>query len=140
MHAVFIAYGKRSEVELLFRDMEAQKFYMPMHKEGKEIKILIQGGLRYLPLGAYEYVFPKEYLNIVLHTLDFDQDRYSLGKTRMALLRALFKCQKAPKYEKKEYYPWIKDHVCIIPIGIREDAEGYIEGPGLYEGYSHECI
>jgi hypothetical protein len=113
-------YGKRSEVELLLRDMEAEKFFMPFKEGGG---VFIQGNLRLLPFGVYEYVVPKEYLDIVLHTLDFNTNRYGINKFILSFLRKAIHADAIPTYEKTKYFRWIKDNVNIIPIGIRADCE-----------------
>lgn len=113
-------YGKRSEVELLLRDMEAQKHYL-INSDGTGQ--WIQGQVRVLPFGVYEYVFPKEDIDAVLHTLDFECNKYSLGKYVLMLLRKSINAKKIPEYKKDKYYLWIKDNVNIIPLGIRYDAD-----------------
>lgn len=140
MHAIFIPYGKRSEVELLLRDMEAQKHLLIMTKGEEKSGRYIQGQVRLLPFGVYEYIFPKEDMDVVLHTLDFDSNRYRLGKLKLAFIRKIVSCEKIPEYKKDKYYLWIKENVTIIPIGVRYDDDGYIETSGEYEGFSHECI
>src|SRR3990167_10353380 len=122
MHFVFIPYGKRSEVELLLRDMEAQKHRLIM-KKGEEQKVLwIQGQIRQMPLGIYEYVFPKEDMDVVLWTLDAKMDRYGLEGFKKWVLKKMIKCDKIPEFKKDRSYLWIKDNVNIIPIGIRHDG------------------
>jgi len=140
MHAVFIPYGKRSEVELMLRDMEAQKHLLKMSKGKEEQKIWIQSQIRTLPLGAVEYIFPKEDMDMVLTTLNFGRkDRYELGKAKMLLLRKLFNCRKIPKFNKDKKYLWITENVSIIPIGIRDDTD-LIEPYEAYKGWTHEAI
>ena len=51
MHAIFMPYGKRAEVELLLRDMEAQKHKLIMTKNGKTKTVWVQGVIRTLPFG-----------------------------------------------------------------------------------------
>ena len=120
MHVVFMPYGKRSEVELLLRDMEAQKHFLKF-KEGSGV--WIQGQVRFLPFGVYEYVMPKEDKDVVLHTLIDYKDRYGIGGFVLSFIRKMIKCEAIPEYKKDKNYLWIKDNVNIIPIGIREDAE-----------------
>ena len=139
MHFIFIAYGKRSEVELLFRDMEAQKHQLKLYKGKKTKTIWMQGQVRLLPFGVYEYICPKEDADIVLHTLDFTQDRYSLGKLKLGVLRKLIKCEKIPKYKTDHHYLWIKENVTIIPLGIRKDLM-HIDAGGENKGWEHEAI
>jgi len=120
MHAGFIPYGKRSEVELLLRDMEAQKHFL-INTDGTGQ--WIQGQVRCLPFGVYEYVFPKEDLDIVLHTLDFDGNRYGINNFILYFIRKFVRFDKIPNYKKEKNYLWVKDNVNIIPLGIRADAE-----------------
>lgn len=141
MHVIFIPYGKRDQVELMLRDMEAQKHKLIMHKGEEEAYIWIQGHVRKLPLGVMEYAFPKEDLDRVLTTLNFDQPApYNLGKTTLAFLRRLFRAKKVKgPFDTSEKYLWIKRYVSIIPIGIREDKDVIgIEADDL--GWTHEGI
>ena len=139
MHIVFIPYGKRSEVELLFRDMEAQKHYLKMQKGKEEKQIALQGQLRILPFGVYEYVCPKEDADIVLNTLgNVAKDRYVTDFKKTALRKAL-KLETIPEYKKDKFFLWIKDNVAIVLLGIKEDKEvvGTLE---LDKGWTHEAI
>lgn len=140
MHFVFIPYGKRSEVELLLRDMEAQKHKVWMTKGKKKQFSWQQGVVRVLPLGAYEYIFPKEDIDTVLNTLmpKRKNEKYELG-LRKFMIRRLFKCEAVPDFKRENYYLWIKDHVHIIPIGVRYDEE-LIETEGIFKGWTHEAL
>jgi len=60
MHVSFIPYGERSCVERMLRDMESQKFLMPMTKGKKKRGAWIPGQIRDLPFGFKEYVFLKK--------------------------------------------------------------------------------
>jgi hypothetical protein len=64
--------------------MEAQKHFLENTDGSGQ---WIQGQVRCLPFGVYEYVAPKEDKDAILYTLDFDSDRYSLGKTILFFLR-----------------------------------------------------
>ncbi len=138
MHILFIPYGKRSEVELLFRDMEAQKHKLLMWKGKKKRYIWIQGAVRQLPLGIYEYICPKEDMDTVLYTLDFETDRYNLG-WKLGFLRKLIRCKKIPDYQKEHHYLWIRENVTIIPLGLREDVE-FTDDKGESKGWTHEAL
>ena len=143
MHVAFIPVGKRSEVELLLRDMESHKYLMPLKKGKANKKLIIPGSIRCLPLGFYDYIFPKEYLDAVLNTLKFNDEgdkRYSVGIIKKAFIRKMLGVKKAPKnFNIKTRYPWIIENVNIVPIGIKED--GVITDPnGEHKGWSHESI
>jgi len=136
MHAVFIAYGKRSEVELMFRDMEAQKHLLRMWKGKKKQGIYIQGQVRILPFGLWEYVFPKEDMDKVLTTLGC-AGNYSkiLTSFKLGFVRNALKLKKIPEFDNNKKYLWIKDNVAIIPIGIKEDVNMTEK-----DGWEHEAI
>ncbi len=118
MHFIFMPYGKRDEVELLLRDMEAQKHFLKFKEGGGR---WIQAQIRALPFGVYEYIAPQDDADTILHTLDFDGNRYGLSGLVLAFLRSFIKCEKIPKYKKDKYYLWVKDNVNIISLGVRYD-------------------
>lgn len=137
MHFAFIPYGKRSEVELLLRNMEAQKHLLKMWKDGQEKKIWIEGQVRILPLGVCEYVFPREDVDCVLNTLVDYNDRYGvLTKMIYGFLKKFYKLKEIPEYKKDNQYLWIKENVNIIPLGIREDCDILDD----LNGFTHEAI
>ena len=140
MHIIFIPYGKRSEVELLLRDMDAQKHKLKMWKGKKVKKIWMQGQVRLLPFGVYEYVCPKEDGDTVMNTLGFKNEHgYKLRVMILGILRKMIKADKIPEYKEDHHYLWIKENVAIIPLGVREDGE-YTDGSGEHEGWTHEAI
>ena len=139
MHVAFIPYGKRSEVELLFRDMDAQKHKLKIRKGKKEISIIIQSQVRQLPFGIYEYVCPKEDADLVLTTLKLRVNRYKVSSFYLKRLRKLLQLDKIPEFETKFKYPWIMDNVGILPVGVRYDDE-VTDKTGEYKGWTHEAI
>lgn len=147
MHFTFFAYGKRDSVERMLRDMEAQKHRLkvtnPITKEEKFI--WLQGVIRTLPGGIYDYIFPKEDMDIVLNTMCPPilnvHNRFKVSKTFLAVIRKALKLKKCPKYkDAMERYLWIKDGVAIIPIGIREDEELAEPIDGEFKGWIHEAL
>lgn len=144
MHIIFMPYGVRTRIEEFFREAEAQKFKFPLfNPETKETKkIWIYGGMRALPFGMYEYVFPKEYQDNVLTTFGFNKKTpYQLGQARMAILRRLVKAKKAPSdFDTSQNLLWNMQDISIIPIGIRYDKEDFVESQGQYKGWVHEEI
>lgn len=139
MHFGFIPYGKRDEVELLLRDMEAQKHILKLYKDDKVKSIWIQGQVRFLPLGVYEYIFPKEDLDLVLNSLMASENRYNINKLILKFLRKFYRFKKIPKFKTDNKFLWIKDNVNIIPLGIKEDGNILDSSPD-YKGYTHEAI
>ena len=100
---------------------------------------LISGHLRIMPFGVYEYVFPKEYKDIVLNTFGACEDRYNLGKVKLFMLRKALKLDKIPEYKSKEKFTWLQENVNIIPLGIREDVN-IIDEKGPLQGWEHEAL
>lgn len=140
MHIVFIPYGKRSEVELLLSDMSAQKHELEMRKDSKIKKIWIQGQVRVLPFGVYEYVCPKEDAETVLNTLNFYEPvRYDVGYLKLAFMRKALKLKTPKPKINNKIYLWVKQNVNIIPLGIKEDLE-FTDKDGENVGWTHEAI
>jgi len=143
MHFSYIAYGARTEVELLMRDMESQKFLMPLHKDGeKDRGVYITGQVRLLPFGVMEYVFPKEYLGIVLNTMcnNTAPNRYNLPKVFRALFRKALKLQPLPEFQREQRLIWTIENVSILPLGIREDSELSEPKDLGFKGWIHESL
>ena len=142
MHFAFIPYGAMSELRLLMRDMESQKFMLKMHKEGeKDRGVYISGQVRLLPFGVYEYVFPKEYLPMVLATLcKQEPNRYHVPEIARKVIRKMLKLKPLPKYETKEKLIWICENVSILPLGIREDLEIPEPKDAGYKDWWHESL
>jgi hypothetical protein len=133
-------YGKVEELEILLRDMKAQKHFLKCYKDGECKGHYIEGQIRILPFGIYEYVFPKEDLDMVLHTLDFDSKGvYNIPEIFLKIIRQALRLKKAPEYKKEKYFLWIRQNVSIIPIGIREDQD-IVDKTGEFDGWRHEGI
>jgi hypothetical protein len=133
-------YGKRAQVELLLRDMEAQKHQLKCYKDGKEKALWIQAQVRILPFGVVEYVFPKEDLDIVLNTVcTKDKIPYNIEGAKLKLLRNALRAKPVPEFKTDLKMLWVTEGVSIIPIGIREDAD--IIGREISDkGWKHEAI
>lgn len=147
MHFLFIPYGMKEWVDKTLRDMSAQKFPIKFSKAGHpDVNLLIESQMRILPFGIYDYVFPKESLDVVLTTLlesnfNLKDDVYEgVGKFKTYMLRKMLHADKIPEFKRDNKFPWIKENVAIIPIGIKHDGE--IEEPAhhLHPGYKHERI
>jgi len=142
MHFAFIPYGAMSELRLLLRDMEAQKFMLKLQKEGEKDKgVYISGQIRILPFGVYEYVFPKEYKDMILNTLcKQEPNRYNVPEIFRKIIRKALKLKPIPKYDTKEQLLWIKENVSILPLGIREDLKIPEPKDAGYKGWIHESL
>lgn len=140
MHIVFIPYGKRSEVELLLCDMDAQKHQLPMTKGKKKQAMWIQGQVRLLPMGLYEYVCPVADGDTVLNTLDYRNTKYNLGILKLALLKKIAQYEKIPEYSKAHKYLWIKQNVNVLILGVRYDKMDFVAENREYKGWTHEAI
>jgi hypothetical protein len=151
MHFAFIPYGEVREVEQLLGDMKHQQHQYIMSKDYAEQWVWLQGGLRMLPFGVYEYVFPKQDLDKVLATFGKQEDTVNrFGKTikkfgitinLLEEFRKLFDLKPIPtEYKTDKKYVWITENVRILPIGIREEGD-MIEPEGTqYAGWKHEAI
>ena len=137
MHAVFIPYGARPQVEVFLRAIEAELFGLRMEKDGEVRFIGLYGAVRLLPFGVVEAIIPKEHMDKVLTTLNFHQKApYNISTIAF---RKMLKCKKPGKFNTDENYNWDKQNVSLIPIGIREDGE-FTDPDGLWEGWTHEAI
>lgn len=136
-------------VDFFLEHMNHKLLPLRMFKEGEPDKsILMQCQIRVLPFGIIEFVFPKEYKDIVLTALGFHYkadyfDRLNkkvLGIKPMDIIRKVLKLEPIPKFEVKEGFPIITLPMAIIPIGVRYDKD-FVEPKGkLYEGWTHEGI
>ena len=151
MHLSFVPYGMREHVEKLLRQMECQKFNMPMHNDKGETRFLLglECQVRQLPFGIYDFIFPKEYLDLVLATLtrgchdDYVPDSIKFMGMQFSILPLLQKLTHTHDYPKEfsteKVLPWIRDFVNVFVIGIKEDGE--ITGTGVIDnGWKHEAI
>lgn len=140
MHIAFIPYGERNELEKFAQSLECQSYQLILTRKQNEKKVQwIFGGIRVTPLGVWEYIIPKDYEQVVLNTLRFNQDvPYGMGLKAKAL-RKILKYKKAPKVTTNQTFIWRMDNIAIVPVGVRyDDTLTYKEGP--LEGWSHEAI
>ena len=135
MHFAFILYGERRAVEKTLREMEAQKHALKVwtglstDKDlSKKPKILwIEGQVRQLPFGIYEYIFPKEDKEVILNTIGLADNHYLPEMYKKLLRKALgYKKAEAGK-EGANHYLWQMENTAIIPIGIKEDKDYFDE-------------
>lgn len=147
MHVSFIPYGHRQWLEWALREMEAMKFPATLWKKDKRVKggvkkkwVWLQGCIRILPGGIYEYVFPKEGRDYVLKTLNFDDKAPYIGKTKIAIIRKAIGHKKVkPFNESAKKLNWKLHHVSFVPIGELYDSE-ITDSSGENKGWTHEAI
>ena len=140
MHVIFMPYGRRQLVEDFLRDMEATPFKHVYTKGDEKKETIIKGAIRVLPFGVYEYIFPKDYLQPVLNSLRNHKNRYMVPEYILKIIRKVLKCKKIPKITTKEAFPWVRNHVNIVPVGIREDIIGEITTESEIKGYTAEFL
>lgn len=150
MHAVFMLYGIKNDVDFIVNHLNSQFLPLRIYKEGEQDKFIqLQCQVRLLPFGLYEFVFPKEYMSAVLTSLRFNETPpYDLSKglnilgkeiNPLKFLKKYLNIKDIPEFktDKKMVMPNI--WVSIIPIGIREDGE-ITEKEGELVGWKHEAI
>ena len=147
MHFIFIPYGMTDWVDKLLRDMKAQKHALRIYKEGQPDQVLyMESQVRILPFGIYEYIFPKEDLDIVLTSLlegnyNSDDDPYkNLGKWKITAIRKIIHAEPIPEFKRDKKFLWSKEFTAIIPIGIRYDGEITEPEGSINPGWTHERI
>lgn len=135
MHFAFFPYGGRAQLENMFRDMEAQKFKWKMVDPNtkKESYLWVQGQLRVLPFGVWEYIAPKEAADIIMTTLKFHVTNHGHNAINMAqkaifkVLRKILRLKSIPTFKTDHTLLWVCDNVAIIPLGVRADLENWID-------------
>ena len=161
MHAIFMPYGRKEWVDMFLNDVRAQKLTIRMYRKnpetGKEEEqhVFTNCQLRMLPGGLYEYIFPKEHMDIVLTGLgfadadnghsDFDINKeFSFGFVKIKpieYLRKFLRIEPVPEFKKDKGLMFDRFWVSIIPIGVRYEQGDVQEKPGSpYEGWWHEGI
>jgi len=147
MHLIFMPYGMKDWVDKFIRNIQSQYHEITFRKEGEaDRKIYVEGSLRILPFGIYEYVFPKEDYDIVATTLfepsfNLSDDVYEgIGKFKIAALRYMLNAEKMPEFKRDKKYIWGKNNVAIMPIGVRYDGEITEAEGSPSAGYTHERL
>jgi len=143
MHYTFIATGIKQDLELWEKFMQTFWFKLPYKdKDGKDQKILFQSQLR--PIQLYDFVFPRDKLDVVLNSFNVWQD-YVLAKAKEpkpAFQKSLWFLRKALKLKEIPPHDKTKGALALPPlnlryigIGIRED-----EDRTFPDGNTHEAL
>lgn len=143
MHAIFIPYGDRRQIEKLYNAFESQQFMLPLiNEKGQDAKFTVIGGsIRFLPFGAVEFIFPKGYKDSILSTLEFNKKdcRYRVPEIIIKLARKFLRCKKAD-YQESPRYKWDYESIEIIPIGLREDRTDLPMIDEHFKGWTQEAL
>lgn len=129
--------GKKNEIDEFVKWMETRHFPLPIKKgDGTTENIFMEAQLR--PVQLWEFVFPKENLDVVLNTLKLPHGDSPYGKgdgtkvdyninPKLWALRKLLKAQKIPVPDKSKgilFMPYERiKNMNILGIGIREDGD-----------------
>src|SRR3990167_10420710 len=147
MHAIFMPYGRWEWINVFLNELRAQKLTIRMHRKNPETgleeeqHVFISCQLRMLPGGLYEFIFPKEHINIVLTGLnsdakdgghsDFDINKeFSFGLFSIKpidYLRKFLRIEPVPEFDSSKTIIWDKMFVSIIPIGVRYEQGEVME-------------
>lgn len=120
-------------------------FPLVMKKDKEEVVQNVAVGVRLMPFGFIELIFPKEYQDVVLTSLNFHQpapynlNKNVLGFNPLSLLKRFLKIEDSPKFDTSKRIIFPKYDVSIIPIGVRYDAD-IVENSGEFVGFTHEGL
>ena len=139
MHFVFMASGIKHELDQVEKYLETMPCKLPFKTaDGKEGSSIIQAALR--PIRLYQYVFPRDDLNIILNTLNVETNlksaNWSMPNSYLAMLRKAMKLKKIPEPDKTAgQFPFPKPcNVRFLGIGIKEDQDLTFPNGMTYEG------
>lgn len=144
MHAIVIPYGIKEKVDYFIKEIEHADFWLPVtFPDGKIRKQHIKGHVRVLPFGVLDIVFPKEYKDLVLTTLDFHlPNRYAhagvVFRATITALRKAMNCKKPEPFNSKEKLSWLRENVEFICLGVRDDVNVTYDLKG--EKIIHEAL
>ena len=139
-------------VDFVIEELLHKFLPVKLSKDGEKDKYLLtQVQVRVLPMGVYELIFPKEFLDEVLSALDIGYtspyykmlNKKFMGVTPIKVMRKVLGLKPVPEFKKvtplnfplSEY----KKFVPIIPIGIKEDGD-ILEKYGEFKDWTHERI
>jgi len=140
MHFDFIAEGWKPDLDQMEEWLNTRSFQIPFKdKDGKITMSKVPGALR--PRRAYSYIFPREYLQIVINSLQPERcvsrhDGYGsqIGSFATTFLRKGLRLKKFPDIEPKgRTFSMVKNNIRLVGLGYREDID--IEQNGItHEG------
>jgi hypothetical protein len=130
MELYFLASGVKHELDYFENQMQFMHFNLPFKTaDGKEMIQPLYGLLA--PIQLYKFVFPKEYLDEVLKTLDLPNEGNYLSQfdAQAFALRKILRADKIPK-PKADVQPrrFHRGNIAIKGIGIKPDEEVTMNG------------
>lgn len=133
MEVYYMATGAQHWLDLHATHMQGQSHFISgISPNGQPIIQELKGMLE--PIRLYRYVFPKESLNLVLNTLTRKGAPLPNGlNTQAWALRKAMNLKPIPDFVESVAMSVSKDHVQIVPIGIKEDEEGIIPTTGVMQ-------
>lgn len=142
MELYFAATGAIHNLDLFEKRLSTIPVLIPYEKGGKVYNDAIFAMLE--PIKLYRLVFPKEYLDSFLKTLEIpvekSKDNYHLFDKQAFVLRKALNAKPIP-FPKPDAQPFFiyKDGIAIKGIGIKEDGViSYPDGDGVNK--THEAI
>lgn len=118
MHLYTISRGMKEHVDRAIRDLQAQYFVMNNNKVPTHTQFQVR------PIQLWEFVFPREHLNMVLSTIRYkDNNNYCGFNKKFDILRRMLKLKKIPEldYEKETRRAIFNKHIGWHHIGIKDD-------------------
>ena len=116
--------GDKDCVAKFANELSAQRMpWTAKDKKGKNVDLIVAATLQ--PIQLWNLGFPKENLDIVLNSLEPQDQSHGIGvNLPMSMIRKALGAKKMPKCkDKSKVFPIYKKHVQILGIGIREDQE-----------------
>ena len=117
----FIEELSAKYLSFTYQKADALGKFIPNTKENYHIRISV----RYVPLGAFEIVFPKEHTDLVLTTVlgkKGSLDDWKWLDKWMWPMRKAMHLDKIPDYVDDKKMPVFNEGVHVIPIGFKEDV------------------
>lgn len=122
MDFYFITRGDKDCVAKFANELSAQRFnWTTKNNKGKTEHLIVAATLQ--PIQLWNLSFPKENLDLVLNTLEPQEETHGKNvNLPMAMMRKALGAKKIPKCKNKKFkFPIYIKHMQILGIGIRED-------------------
>ena len=129
MEFYFLAAGQPQHMALFENRLNTIPVFWPIERDGVKYQQPSYSMLQEMKL--FRLIFPKEYKDNFLKTLDFDKSsqNYAGFNKKAVALRLMLNAKKFEKADDKAT-PFLlyKDKIAMIPIGYKEDVISTLEG------------